>query len=363
MNNLANFLRIQNAPQDVLRLLPHKILEGFSIDRCIIFEYSEDTQDLKSTSSAGISDKNLKKLKLKLDRKFYRQIKEDQKIVWVKNKDEIIDNSLYKIAQKLNSISFILGSISGFRSRKDATSILESIVSDTFANSTQEIALEITDKLLIFLDRGRSQEPFETYEIRILKSFLQTASIIYENMLLYHKLMKFYRIREQEAITDALTNVYNYRYFHIQFEREMGRSDRHNKSFSIAMLDIDNFKQYNDTHGHLNGDRTLRLVAQRLLENIRKSDIVARYGGDEFVLIFPELEKNKAQDLAQKLCSVIKKMKVPKKRSAPKTSLTISLGISTYPDDGKTENILLKKADDALYQAKMQGRDTVCIST
>jgi diguanylate cyclase (GGDEF)-like protein len=175
-------------------------------------------------------------------------------------------------------------------------------------------------------------------------------------------MIKLYRIKEQEAITDALTNVFNYRYFQSQIEREIMRSDRHSKHFSVAMIDIDNFKQYNDSQGHLNGDEALKLIAQTIIQNIRKSDTLARYGGDEFVMILPELDKHQSKSLAEKLCMVIGKTKVPRKKSTIKVNLTVSLGIATFPDDGRSEDKLLKKADEALYQAKDLGRNAVCIS-
>jgi diguanylate cyclase (GGDEF)-like protein len=254
-----------------------------------------------------------------------------------------------------------MASLSGFSSRQDATSIFRSIVSSS-VEEDDEFAIKKPRRYIIFLDRGKTQRPFLQYEIRVLKTFLQTASIIYENMMLYHKMMKLYRIKEQEAITDGLTNVYNYRFFQSQIEREIVRSDRHGNSFSIAMIDLDNFKQYNDTQGHLRGDEALRMIAQTIVKNIRKSDTLARYGGDEFVMILPELDKTQAKALAEKLCDVIKVTSVPKKRTSRRVNLTVSLGISTFPTDGHNEEELLRKADEALYRAKDLGRNAVCIS-
>lgn len=128
------------------------------------------------------------------------------------------------------------------------------------------------------------------------------------------------------------------------------------------MIDLDNFKQYNDTQGHLRGDEALRMIAQTIVKNIRKSDTLARYGGDEFVMILPELDKTQAKALAEKLCDVIKVTSVPKKRTSRRVNLTVSLGISTFPTDGHNEEELLRKADEALYRAKDLGRNAVCIS-
>jgi len=360
MNNIANSLRLQNSPAEVLQVLPEKLSEGFDIDRCLIFEYHEESNKLDLLHSAGIAESNIEKIKFKLSPAFYHKLKEDLKILWIQNKNDIPDEKLYKIAQSLNSTSFIIGSLTGFSSRRDATSILRSIAS--YSDSDEDITIEKPRKYIIFIDRGKTQRYFESYEIRVLKAFLQTTSIIYENMLLYHKMVKLYRIKEQEAITDALTSVFNYRYFQSQIEREIVRSDRHNKHFSVAMIDIDNFKRYNDTQGHLNGDEALKLIARTILGNIRKSDTLARYGGDEFVMILPELDKHQSKSLAEKLCTVIGKTKVPRKKSTRKTNLTVSLGISTFPEDGGSEDELLKKADEALYQAKDLGRNAVCIS-
>jgi len=284
------------------------------------------------------------------------------KILWIRNKSDIPDQQLYKIAQSLNSTSFIIGSLTGYSSIRDATSILKSIASYSDNDNDGEIIIEKPRKYIILIDRGKTQKEFEPYEFRVLKTFLQTTSIIYENMLLYHKMVKLYRIKEKEAITDALTNVFNYRFFQSQIERELVRSERHNKHFSIAMIDIDNFKKYNDSQGHLNGDQALKMIAKTLIENIRKSDILARYGGDEFVMILPELDKHQSKSLAEKLCAVIGKTKLPRKKSTVKVNLTVSLGISTFPEDGRSEEKLLKKADEALYQAKDLGRNAVCIS-
>jgi len=362
MNNLANSLRLQESPEDVLNILPEKLVEGFQVDRVIIFQYDEKSEKLDPHSYAGVTVDEVKKLKLKLERIFYLQLKSELKILWVKNRTEILNRSLHKFALRLQSDSFILGSFSAFASRRDASGIFQNVVVKANINKNNENNLGTSKKLLIFLDRGHKRKNFITYEIRVIKAFLQTASIIYENMNLYHNLLKMLKIRERQAVTDPITEVHNYRYFQNQIEREIGRSQRHKKTFSIAMIDIDNFKEYNDTHGHFNGDLALKLIAQSLHENIRKSDILARYGGDEFIIILPELDKNQAKKLAEKLCDVISKTTLPAKKRVRKVNLTISLGIASFPSDGTQEETLLKKADEALYSAKESGRNTVSIS-
>ena len=362
MNNIANSLRLQNSPGEVLQVLPEKLIEGFNVDRCLISSIMSIITSWNILYGDGVSQSYFTKMKFKLNPAFFQKLKEDVKILWIQDKNDIPDEKLYKIAQSLNSTSFIIGSLTGFSSRRDATSILKSIASHSDGENEEDITIEKPKKYVIFIDRGKTQRSFESYELRVLKAFLQTTGFIYENMLLYHKMIKLYRIKEQEAITDALTTVFNYRYFQTQIEREHVRSDRHDKHFSVAMIDIDNFKQYNDSQGHLNGDEALKLIAKTIIDNIRKSDTLARYGGDEFVMILPELDKHQSKSLAEKLCMVIGKTKVPRKKSSRKINLTVSLGISTFPEDGRTEDELLKKADEALYNAKDLGRNAVCIS-
>jgi diguanylate cyclase (GGDEF)-like protein len=361
MNNLANLLRLQKSPQDLLQLLPFKLKEGFSVDRTIIFEYDENKQKLKPLFFAGIAPENLKKIKFTLSREFYKHLRKEHKVFWIKNKSEIIDSSLMNLAQNINSISFILASISGWRSSTDDTIIFSKINTSTIKYNLRKKSDQLPKKLLLFVDRGKSQEPFLTYEIRILKAFIQSINIIYENMLLYHDLYDIYRIREKEAITDPLTSLNNYRYFRSESERELLRADRYNKPFSLAIVDIDNFKPYNDTHGHLAGDKVLIAIAKLLKENTRKSDIIARYGGDEFIIILPELKSNQAKSLAEKLCAKMHQSEELKKLDFQSVELSISIGISSYPESGKTIDNLLKKADKALYNAKKSGKNTVSI--
>lgn len=362
MNNLANLLRLQKSPQDLLQLLPFKLKEGFAVDRTIVFEYNEKSEKLKPLFLAGISSENLKKISLFLSREFYKHLRKEHKVLWIKNKSEIIDSSLMDLAQNFNSLSFVLASISGWRSGSDDTGIFSSINSSSIKYELRKKSEEMPKKLLLFVDRGRSQKPFMTYEIRILKAFIQSISIIYENMLLYHDLYDMYRIREKEAITDPLTSLYNFRYFRSESERELLRSDRYNKPFSLAIIDIDNFKPYNDTHGHLAGDKVLIALANLLRENTRKSDIIARYGGDEFIIILPELKSNQAKLLAEKLCETMHHSEDLKKLDLKSVDLSISIGIASYPESGKTIDKLLKNADNALYDAKKSGKNTVSIS-
>ena len=362
MNNLANLLRLQKTPQDILQLLPFKLIEGFSVDRTIIFEYDENDETLKPLYVAGLASDNLKNIKLSLSREFYKHLRKEHKVLWIKDKSEIIDSSLLNLAQSFNSLSFILASVSGWRSATEDTGIFNAINFSTIKYKLRKKSEQFSKKLLLFIDRGRSQKPFLTYEIRILKAFLQSMSIIYENMLLYHDLYDLYRIREKEAITDPLTELHNYRHFRSESEKEIQRSERYNKPFSLAIIDIDNFKPYNDTHGHLAGDKVLIALAKLLKQNTRMTDTVARYGGDEFILMLPELELGHAKSLAEKLCETMHHSKELKKLDLKSVELSISIGIASYPESGKTIDDLLKKADNALYHAKKSGKNTVSIS-
>jgi len=163
------------------------------------------------------------------------------------------------------------------------------------------------------------------------------------------------------AITDGLTGAYNYRFFKEQLEKELIRARRHKNHVSIVMMDIDFFKQYNDTHGHPAGDYVLRTIAQILRNNIRNIDIAARYGGEEFTLILIETDHGAAAIVAEKIRGLIEKHNFKFENSQPSGKITVSMGVSTFPEDGKTFEELIDAADKRLYQAKELGRNRVVI--
>jgi diguanylate cyclase (GGDEF)-like protein len=169
------------------------------------------------------------------------------------------------------------------------------------------------------------------------------------------------RLREL-AITDGLTDLHNYRFFKEQLTHEIDRAKRHDLHFSIIMLDIDHFKQYNDTHGHLAGDAVLKNMAKLLRQNVRKIDIAARYGGEEFALVLIETNKTAARFVAQKLKKLVAEYPFSFRESQPNGKLTISMGVSTYPDDGTSYQKLVDIADKRLYQAKSLGRNKVVLN-
>ncbi len=160
------------------------------------------------------------------------------------------------------------------------------------------------------------------------------------------------------ATTDGLTELYNHRYFQEQMLMMVENAKRYNKEFSLIILDIDYFKKFNDTFGHQAGDAVLRQVAHTLKKNVRATDIVCRYGGEEMSIILPNTPKDEAASTAQKICDRVASNKY-KLNSDKEGQVTISLGVATFPHDGSTPSEIIDAADKRLYTAKNSGRNRV----
>ena len=164
---------------------------------------------------------------------------------------------------------------------------------------------------------------------------------------------------EQLAVTDGMTGLYNYRYFREQLSHEMDRAIRHNLELSLLMMDIDFFKNYNDLHGHPAGDDVLRTLADLIRRNLRKIDIPARCGGEEFAVILPETGDRAAAIVAEKIRQLVEATPIPFEEQQPNGRLTVSIGVATYPVDARDEKQLIEVADRRLYRAKQMGRNQV----
>jgi len=167
---------------------------------------------------------------------------------------------------------------------------------------------------------------------------------------------------EQQSIHDALTGLHNRRYLQEILPREIQRALRlENPQLAVMMIDIDYFKKINDTYGHEAGDRVLREIARMFKTNTRNEDIVVRYGGEEFLLLFPTLDIQGAYTRADLLRTEIKKSNI-EIEGVRLPSITISIGISCLPEHGSDDQTLIRLADQALYNAKANGRDCIVIS-
>jgi diguanylate cyclase (GGDEF)-like protein len=159
----------------------------------------------------------------------------------------------------------------------------------------------------------------------------------------------------EQVKRDGLTGLYNHRHFQEALAQETARAVRYKRVYSLLFADVDHFKQYNDLQGHLAGDKVLRMIAEVLQKSVRTSDLVARYGGEEFVVLLPETAKDKARIVAQRILKGIESYPFPGRETQPGGLLTISIGLSSFPEDGEQPAELVRRADAALYEAKRGG--------
>jgi diguanylate cyclase (GGDEF)-like protein len=195
---------------------------------------------------------------------------------------------------------------------------------------------------------------FSHQEITLFEKLCRQIARVLDKILLYHQTRAL-------SVTDELTQISNRRYFNQRFEREIVRSQRYVRPLSVIMIDIDHFKAFNDTHGHLRGDEILRRVARILEQNLRKADLVARFGGEEFVVLLPEIDKLHARTVAEKLRQAIASHHFENAHTQPLGKITVSIGIASYLEDALQGEDLLEAADRMLYLAKSMGRNQVAL--
>ncbi|MGL6137711.1 MAG: PAS domain S-box protein [Planktothrix sp.] len=186
------------------------------------------------------------------------------------------------------------------------------------------------------------------------------ATAVAEHIALALANLKLREALEYQSIRDGLTGLYNRRYLEESLEREINRAQRQKFSLGIVMIDIDHFKNYNDTFGHDAGDIVLQQLGNILQKNVRGSDIACRYGGEEFTLIFPEISLELVKERAEQIRVEVQKLKL-KHHYQDLGEITLSLGIAMFPNQGLTGESVMRAADTALYQAKDEGRNRVCV--
>jgi diguanylate cyclase (GGDEF)-like protein len=200
---------------------------------------------------------------------------------------------------------------------------------------------------MLVIEDDVASRNWEDEEMLMVKTVCDQLSVAISHARLFRQV-------QTQAMTDALTGLYNHRYFQERLEREIKLADRNNEQVSLILLDLDHLKHINDTHGHRSGDAALCHVASMMQSAVREVDISARYGGEEFVVILPQCNRESAIDVAERLRESI--ASTPVERMG---QVTASIGVATYPSGAKNKEELIEMADRAMYLAKAAGRNRV----
>jgi len=222
---------------------------------------------------------------------------------------------------------------------------------------TEEMAivpLKAKDKVngIILADNFITKAPITKDHMRMLIMLANQAGLAIENSQLYEKIL----IR---AHSDSLTELWNHGYFQYLLQTELEKAKITKTPLSLIMLDIDDFKVYNDTLGHQSGDQILKELATLLKKQSRKMDFVCRYGGEEFVIILPQTDKRETFLIAERLRQDIERQAFLHEEVLPQKKITVSIGIASFPEDGLSPQELISHADRSLYKVKQQGKNNI----
>jgi diguanylate cyclase (GGDEF)-like protein len=236
--------------------------------------------------------------------------------------------------------------------RRSGMPILDTREKSTGGASFVAVPLKAQKRVSGALLLTRQGESFTARELRLLRIYCNQAAVVLENAIVHERM-------ENLAATDGLTGLFNRRYFDSAFARELARCDRTSSTLALLMVDVDHFKSFNDTYGHAMGDLVLKKVADVLSSGIRKADVLARFGGEEFVVILPNVTPRGALEFAERLRESV--AAAPIHPGGPRKRVTVSMGAAFFPANAQDSGSLLKAADEALYKAKRLGRNQVVV--
>jgi diguanylate cyclase (GGDEF)-like protein len=217
------------------------------------------------------------------------------------------------------------------------------------------VPLRIKGREVIGVLNAQKPDPhgFGLGDLDLFQAVANQVAAALENAQLYQR-------TKELSTRDDLTGLFNRRHFFDNLEKEVQRARRYRRVFSLLLLDLDDFKGYNDTYGHLKGDEALKEIARLLLASTRRADIVARFGGEEFVVLLPEINAQGALVVAEKIRTAVEQYPFAGRTTQPGGKMTVTLGLATYPTDSEEGLELVDLADRALYLGKQQGGNRTC---
>ncbi len=378
LHHIVLQLQLCHSPEQLKTKLYASICQSFNISRCAFLEIDPKHQQLTPRHVCGIDPAVLKQLQIPYREQRFKKMFMESQVVVIEKPEQMNEASIRKHLEHTDSFPFIFGML-GIpnltpENLLDPHTVQEMlgvlgkqlgeeipITQDVLRDHVQEF---LTPEMFrpggfLYIDLKSVPEKARQHTVQLLEMLLRTASLIYHNLLLRIQLRQLFIHAETEAITDPLTGLYNFRYLMLQLEREVRRSQRHNAPLSLLMIDIDFFKAFNDTFGHLAGNKILKQLARLLQENTRSTDIVGRYGGEEFMVICPELDRSGALKLAEKIRRMVAQTRFDFENRPFHQNVTVSIGVAAFPQDGKSVRSLIRAADVAMYSAKKAGRNKV----
>ena len=302
----------------VLDLIIQKAIQVVEAERGSLMLFDHKTEELYVKSSIGLSKKTVSAVRIKPGEGIAGWVFKEGKPLLIKEGAKDIR----------------------FKKFDEIKEELKSIIS---------VPLKIRDQVIgvINVDNKRKGDFFNKDDLLLLSTFANQAAIAIQNARLHQQMKNL-------AITDGLTGLYNFRYLKGRLEEEVKRAQRYKRPLALIMADIDCFKKYNDTFGHLEGNRVLKSLAHILKVNVREIDIVGRYGGEEFLIILNRLSDSQCKEVTNRLVNLIRRNKLIYKGNS--LNVTISIGTTKYLE-GDSPNSIISRADKALYQAKSNGKN------
>jgi len=310
--------------EKVLQLITEKVGELLSAKNWSLLFVDEEREELYFGIVVGEGSEKLKGKRLKLSEGIAGWVATHKKPILIP--DVTKDSRFFSGMDKITGFKTESIICAPLISRGKILGVIELInkkIGDEFTEADLESLMHLADYIAIAIDNAKNFEKIQELTIR-----------------------------------DDLTCLYNTRFFHEMLEREIKRAMRKKSELSLIFMDLDHFKEVNDTYGHIYGSTLLKEVAEVIMHSVRNIDIPIRYGGDEFVIILPETSKAQAEIVAKRILNNIRE-RVFLQQEGLNLKLTASIGFATFPDDAKDKESLIKSADNAMYKVKYTSRNDV----